>query len=1076
MLKGTLTYRDIKNGYPEEVIQNEKWSTADLSITDTVTYDVEAVEFPDSLWLNLTARRDDLTEFYKANDILFRSTKVFDKDYTELELGVCRLDVASSIKTNAVNTVFAGRVGSIIKYALEVPNRTLVDDKGYMTAEKRIDNAYIKIGYNCSIPISIEIQSKYVDLKLSYTDNNNNSVYKTLKEKDKYGNVLSPTPIIHFAVKKSEEYLGFKEEKVEETSVPVWGMYQTIEEVIQANPNKNTSWILERHYEIATRDTVDKILQSFMDTDDFIAFDTETTGLNVSFLSKTGEGDTIVGFSLSSKPGEGYYFPLAHKLFDNVTDDIEYFMTTKVKPILEGKNIICHNTAFDWKVGYLYGINTNVVFDTLVAFSCTYRYQYGKGYETGLKALAKNILGLDMFDLEDFVIGEWGKDSDLNFSCLPYELVRRYATADADMTLSLFYWLKENDVLTKFNAQRVFDLEVQFAKVVAYSEYWGYKFDITNLPKMMSEIEKGIEEHKQKLLDIVGHDFNPNSSVQLKKIMYEELGIEKIGGQDSTKAEILKELAKMTNADDKPLYPFADELLKYRSLEGTYTKLIQNRDKYMSKDGYIFPHIFAFGTDTGRVSIKDPNYQSYDKIVKHYIVPRMGYLHFDCDYSQIEYRVLASMAQQENLCDALSDPDMDYHTYQAARMFNVPYASVTSSLRKQSKGINFGLPYGMGDRSLGIRIFGKATPENTAKAAQLRKKYFQGQEKIQSFFDVVRSQGVANGYTETWLGRRRYYDKRRFSEPEIRRQAGNHCIQGTAADIYKMGVTALFDMICREGWLGKVLINAFVHDEILVEIHQSINPYEFLAKWREEYEVKIKGFCKLYAGCGFGMNWYVAKSQDLPPQFIQECIDKASTMEWNGDLNSFLEQCDNDYFDYKVRRVKDYITDKSSDGQIIKPLINSLLIEVTAEKLGVTEKDFTKEYPNLNDRVAKFKEVYDVTEQSYNLLSPSDVSVNKDGGTEDTVNIVPIDNTKRLIESCIDFGIAVDTDKMILYLRFEPNRPSLMNFIKSLCTDNGYALRFVVKNENKVSIMSTKYSIKCEDTFALQDAYRQITV
>ena len=132
-------------------------------------------------------------------------------------------------------------------------------------------------------------------------------------------------------------------------------------------------------------------------------------------------------------------------------------MQTKIRPILEGKKIICHNTAFDWKVGYLYGINTNVVFDTLVAFNCTFRYQYGKGYETGLKALAKNILGLDMFDLEDFVIGEWGS-TEINFSDLPYELVRRYATADADMTLSLHDWLVKNDILNRFNAVRVHDL------------------------------------------------------------------------------------------------------------------------------------------------------------------------------------------------------------------------------------------------------------------------------------------------------------------------------------------------------------------------------------------------------------------------------------------------------------------------------------------------------------------------------------------------------------------------------------------------------------------------------------------
>ena len=118
------------------------------------------------------------------------------------------------------------------------------------------------------------------------------------------------------------------------------------------------------------------------------------------------------------------------------------------------------------------------------------------------------------------------------------------------------------------------------------------------------------------------------------------------------------------------------------------------------------------------------------------------------------------------------DADMDYHQYQAARMFNVPYAAVTKSMRQQSKGINFGLPYGMGDESLGTRIFGERNRENTKKAADLRKKFFQGQELIEDFFEKVRSEGVRRGYTETQWGRRRYYHKGVFSVAEIRRQAG----------------------------------------------------------------------------------------------------------------------------------------------------------------------------------------------------------------------------------------------------------------------------------------------------------------
>ena len=1065
MLKGTLKYIDE--------------STKDYVGTgNNYEFTVTAAEFPNVLWISLSTTVGATEELFEVNKLLFTATKEnksMGEDIFYEASGSCRIDVATTIKTNALNMNFAARVGSAIRYALSIPAREVLNEAGDMRArDVQGEGKYnFLVEYHCSVPTKLICNTKYCEISIETTSGT--EVFPKLQEKNKWGTKISATPISNISAKFSNEYLGFNVVREVKDDIPDFGLRQTIEEVIEANPGKNTSWILDRHYVIVNKDNLDSILKEFLDYDGLIAFDTETTGLNVNFRSATGNGDTIVGLSLSYKAGTGYYFPLAHKKFENLTDDITDFMQTKIKPILEGKKIICHNTSFDWKVAYLYGINTNVVFDTLVAFNCTYRYKYGINYETGLKALARNLLGLDMFDLEDFVVGEWGS-TDINFSDLPYELVRRYATADADMTLSLYEWLVKNDTLNQFNATRVHDLEVQFSKVVAYSEYWGYCVDMERLPTMIEKNTEELNEHMQNLYKIVGHEFNVNSPQQLKKIMYGELHIEKVEGKDSTGADILKELSKIKDASGEAKYPFVVELLAYRNNEGTNKNFIKKRNEVITPDGFIFPHVYQFGTDTGRVSIKNPNYQSYDKLVKHYIVPRPDFMHFDCDYSQIEYRVLASMAGQQNLCDAFADPDMDYHTYQAARMFNVPYASVTSELRRQSKGVNFGLPYGMEDKSLSKRIFGQVTPENTAKAAQLRKKYFQGQEKIQQFFEVVRAQGVAQGYTETWLGRRRYYDKQRFDTGSIRRQAGNHVIQGTAADIYKMGVVSMFDMICRNGWLGKVLINAFVHDEILVEIHKSINPYEFLKYWREEYQVKLKGFCQLYAGAGFGENWYVAKSQDLPPAFIQECIDKADNMEWDGDIDKFLKQCNEEYFDYKVRRVRDYITDKNNDNQVIKPLINALLLEVTAVALGISEKELTKQYSVLSEIIEKFVSNYSKyfynDMQVYNILSPNDVKQE----TKDTeVNIPPVDRQKVLIAQCKNLGMAVDVENMIIYVLFI-NDTKVISYITQLCNNEkeGYRLKLVNKKGKELTILNTDKYIRGSDAKNLQIMFRTL--
>ena len=855
---------------------------------------------------------------------------------------------------------------------------------------------------------------------------------------------------------------------------------------------------------------VDAVLDEFMNYDDLIAFDTETTGLSIQAESKKGFGDTIVGFSLSKEQGVSYYFPLAHKMFENVTDDIDFFMQTKLKPLLETKQIVCHNTAFDWKVCYLYGIRVNVVFDTQVFILLTYRAE-DSTYPFGLKEVCKKKLHLDMLEMSDFLTPYAPKGASVAFADLVYELVRCYATTDADITLRLAKEFKNSADTRKYNVSKVFALEVEFQKVVAYSEYWGYQIDTDSIPKFTEETYSAMKKAEQEMFEIVGHEFNANSSVQLKKIMYTELGIkplivyahgfkpwepkqltaeEKKQGCQligdavykpdySTKEENLQKLAALTDENDnKPLYPFVHVLLRYKA-HTNGKAFIAKLPEYLSPTGIIYPKMFAIGTDTGRVTVKNPNYQSYSGLVKHYVKPRRGFIHFDCDYSQIEYRVLASLAGQTNLCDAFCDPDMDYHTYQASRMFNVPYAMVTSALRKQAKGINFGIPYGMGNEALGGRIFGEISAENTKKAEELHRKYMQGQNKIEQLFLKSRACGVQNGYTETLLGRRRYYDRTKDSKGKIERRAGNHVIQGSAADIFKMGVVAFFEMLIENDWLDKVLIDAFVHDEMLLEIHHSISPYVFLRKWRETYQVKLPNFCPLYAGCGFGSNWYVAKSQDLPVQFIQMCIDKVSgdvDTAWDGATERFLVQIEKDYYQYKIGRVREYITNKANDGVVIKPLINNLLTEVLNTELG---KGYCKG-KTVPECVAKFVEHFGVKEQVYDIKA---VDAVVPSAIEESVQKTPseeylerkkeqlqMERTQRIVEGCKAFGCYADAVEGELYLRvFDAN---FMAYVKTLTADKGYALRFIEFKDGKTILYKPNVKIAYGSLYALQNLCR----
>ena len=395
------------------------------------------------------------------------------------------------------------------------------------------------------------------------------------------------------------------------------------------------------------------------------------------------------------------------------------------------------------------------------------------------------------------------------------------------------------------------------------------------------------------------------------------------------------------------------------------------------------------------------------------------------------------------------DPDLDYHTYQASRMFSIPYSLVSKELRGQSKGINFGLPFGMGDASLGARIFGERTKETQNKATALRRKFFAGQEKIEMFFEYTRSEGVRNNFTSTAFGRRRYYDRSKFDEQAIRRQAGNHVIQGTAADIYKQSVNRLFNRCVAEGWLGKVLFNVFVHDELLTEVSEEINLYYFFKAWREEFELVIDGFCPLYAGAGVGMSWYEAKSQDLPQQYITEVIEQYTPdMEWHGDGQKFINDLNKNFEKYKAKRVVDFITAPENQGQIIKPIIYSLLVEMSNKALiayhkapncaeliaevqanlsdksliGVTvlkdEKGKSKlhKIKLLRDYLALFSHYYNLNLEKINVLS-SDESAPKDNNEPEELPPLVFEDNGPSTGDLVDLrGYHLDSDAGIIYL------------------------------------------------------------
>lgn len=1194
MLKGTVTFNYITDtGKPFL----EKYNVEAID-TSSVMYMIIGSNSYRAIEMMAGDKDEDNALFTRRVDISLSSVKV--------QRSVFKDSGNKIVKKCDINTDFFTSMAALIRYAkFQCRTRNAVDFTGFESAsgefqpEKGTTYNIYDADSNCIGQVVLEfgeirgihVKNQWFDVDLDDEDCEI-PVFQPIKDSKSDGfrfdaEFLGFNPI---ASSTDDAYVDF------DTSFS--GMYRDLAEVIAAHPEKEFEWLLGKNYYIVTDEMFEDLVQRFENISDntYLYCDTETTGLNINFKSRIGQADQCVGIILSVDDGESYYFPLQMKAVKNLCNGDHFFVMNRLKKLLESKRLVGHNIAFDWKVCYIYNINANFVEDTMAMLALTLG-EDRENFKLSLKENARLLLGRDSLELSDLVrSNSWG-ENDIAFWDLPEELVRLYACADTDNTRGIFVYVKDNDLLRKYNAERVYRIEVTFSLAVAYQEFYGHRIDIDRLESLSADIASDMKKAMQKMVDIVGYEFNPSSSKQLTRIMYEELGIpeqrDRRTGRLTTSKEVLHYLAKITDINDKPKYPFVNYLLDYR-IADAIRKIISQFDSLATPDGYIFSEVQQYGTTTGRVSIKKPNYQSYNDTVKKYVTPRPGYYMADTDYSSVEYRVTGNMSGNKMIKEGFYDPDFDYHTYQAARMYGVPYATVTPELRKTAKGFNFGIPYGMGNESLGVRIFGEASEENTRKAADLHKKYFAGgQEDVEFFFENARDKAVANGYTETYFGRRRYYFRNKFSIPAIRRQAGNAIIQGclsgdtliqtkqlgfvrikdvvgynlgvwngydwtagdicysgrkqkcviqfsngvsftcspihkfkvlkedgsfefveckdlksgdavrisseyrksntsvvfvdavfeagynagkttlenfadwnhevpnellqdtefargylkavfnadenaqesslifdsyskefsesivnllmffgicatmkfdsvrncyvttidsddvdvfydvicmnlpckttsfivvdsvditdeyidmydvcntdkgyyaangivthnTAADIYKIAVGRVFLRVCKEGWLGRVLFPGFIHDELLLEVHNSIDPMVFLKALREEFEVKIEGWCPLYMGFGFGMSWYQAKKTELPIQLQWELVDRYGENgypRWDGNGHHLCEDIDDILRDFSVRHVENGLTKEDAQGNEIKPALNSALVSVVKEDI-----------------------------------------------------------------------------------------------------------------------------------------------
>ncbi len=421
-----------------------------------------------------------------------------------------------------------------------------------------------------------------------------------------------------------------------------------------------------------------------------------------------------------------------------------------------------------------------------------------------------------------------------------------------------FYTACENleAELTKTGQKKLFDeIEMPLARVLADMESYGFLVDSDGLKELSNELEERIGVIEKEIYGLVGYEFNLNSPKQLGVALFERLGLpakKKTKSGYSTGAEVLESL--------KYAHPAVSLLLNYRQLAKLKSTYADGLVTCVAEDGRIHSTFNQTEARTGRISSSEPNLQNIPvrtkegKRLRKYFIAPPGRVLCDADYSQIELRVLASIANDENMINAFSG-GTDIHTATAAQVFGMPEEMITPELRSRAKAVNFGIVYGIGAFSLS-----KDIGVTRAEADRYIKNYLASYPSVAAYMENTIEQAKKTGYVTTYYGRRRYLPELSNSNGNLRafgeRVARNAPIQGTAADIIKIAMIRVYERLKAEQPDARLILQ--VHDELIVECNEE-NAEKVCGMLEYEMENAAKLAVKLTAEAHHGKNWLEAK-------------------------------------------------------------------------------------------------------------------------------------------------------------------------------------------------------------------------
>ena len=512
----------------------------------------------------------------------------------------------------------------------------------------------------------------------------------------------------------------------------------------------------------------------------------------------------------------------------------EVYASNGTRTVRVADKALLQSLLFDTNITFICH-DAKAVYHALEALGITWRGCY---LDTMLAAYVLNAAenGFDLPRLSLQYLGEQAKAA-------PHHLLSVLALA-AEL---------ENRIQEQEASKLLFDIEMPLCQVLTDMEAVGFAVDKNGLAAYGAQLSEVTEALAARIYFAAGEEFNINSPKQLGEVLFEKLQLphgKKTKTGYSTNAEVLEKL--------RHVHPIIEDILDYRQVTKLNSTYAEGLLKQIEEDGRIHTTFKQTGTATGRLSSAEPNLQNIPirtelgrELRRYFIAKNNDYILIDADYSQIELRLLASMANDAAMINAFNSGE-DIHATTAARVFHLPQAAITPELRKRAKAVNFGILYGMGAHSLSEDLH-----ISMAEAREYIASYFAAYPEIDAYLKNVIGEARELGFVTTLFGRRRYIPELSATNKMLQhfgeRVAMNSPIQGTAADIIKVAMLRVDARLKKEALDARLVLQ--VHDELIIEAHRDIVD-KAMAILVEEMEGAVKLAVALSVGVAKGATWY----------------------------------------------------------------------------------------------------------------------------------------------------------------------------------------------------------------------------